>query len=241
MVKLSDRLLEVGGGLIVAFPQDDGLRGYFFKVTGYTPFLYKYTQLGAMAAGTGTSFDYLGESGLGSGQDILRIERDDFHVYHIGITPINPNLRIYKTVSPLGDAISALDRKKSTDWAVPSQGTDYDFYTGKQAGDVYDPEVVAENLIFRAGSDDDGKSFQFGFYAEQNITAAGNILYLVGRSYKLKPITDRSVQQKMLNEIKKTHPDEKVILIPIGGLRTINLNKFVPNRWEKAGNYAFLN
>jgi len=242
-MKLSERLLDVGGNLLVGFPVEELEVGnkvvlttkfYVFKVSAWTTYFYNWNKLGALAKGGSSDLNYLGESAHGSGLDILRIERDDFQVYHIGMTPLNPNLRVYRTISPVGDVISALDRKKSSDLASVTSGSNYDYYTARQITDAFDPEVVAENLIFRAGSDDDGKSFQFGFYAEEAISA--NLpIYLVGRSYKLVPIYDDREKQKILDDaiIEPRERKVRTTSIIIGGInRAYSLAKFIPDSWE---------
>lgn len=224
-----ERVLSIGDGLIVSLPSEDKegrmvCRGFFFRITAYQPYYWEYNKLGAMNKADSKNFNYLGEDGHGSGRDIFRVERDDFHVYHVWLSPNNPHLRVYKTISPLGVTQTALDRKKSTDWADPTKGSNFDFYTAKQIPNKFDPPEVAENLIFRAASDDDGKYFKWGFYAEENISESSNILYLLGRSYKLAPVTDademRAMAQQAITQAK--YQTAKVINIQISGLNKKN-------------------
>ena len=244
--KLSDRLLDIGNHLLVAFPVErveiEGStyitsRIFIFKVAAFWPYWYKYS-LGAMSAGSYKTFNYLGETGFGSGKDIFRIEKDDFHVYHVGLVPDNPNLRVYRTVSPDGDALTALDRKAAVDFASVTAGSNFDYYDSKRIPDKFDPPAFTEWLIFRAASDDDGKYFFYGFYAEKDIPAP-NDLYIVGRGYKLLPVTDEDEKKKILEESIK-RPELRTVkttTVTINGIgkTTVTLDKFIPDSWQKVG------
>jgi len=248
METISQRLLDIGDNLIVAFPvKETEVEGtkvttsilYFFKVAACWPFYYEWNRISAIPAGTGLDFNYLGTTGHGSGDDILRIERDDFHVYHFGMSPDQPYVRIYRTISPVGTALSALDRKAVTDMASPIAGSNFDYYTGKQIPDKFDPPSFTENLVFRAGSDDAGKYFQFGFYAEQSVSA-GMPFYLIGKGYKLIPVVKREKKEEILEEatLQRRFQKVKTITVTIGGIWTsYSLAKFVPDSWDRVGNY----
>ena len=251
--RMSDRLLEIGENLLVAFPVEKAKvskgestwevvtsRIYTFKVGAWYPFLYDWNKLGGLSKGNYSGLNYLGETGHGSGSDILRIERDDFHVYHFFLTPDDPHCRIYKTISPIGDVLSALDRKLATDLAKVSAGSPFDSYTLKDCKDKFDPTTVAENLAARWGSDDDGKYMQWGFYAIETLPSTYTF-YLRGRGYKLIPVVDRAKQKEMLEQALLPPEKQRVktITITIGGIwkTDFTLGKFVPDSWENIENY----
>jgi hypothetical protein len=253
MERMSDRLLDIGENLIVAFPVKEydvpisetktisaqTSLCYVFRVSAWYPFYYEWDKLGALSKGGYSGLNYLGETGHGSGDDILRIERDDFQVYHVFLAPDDPNVRIYRSISPVGSVLSALDRKVSSDLASVSSGSKFDCYTGKQVVDKFNPTSIAENLVFRAGSSDSGKSFQWGFYAIESIPSTYTF-YLIGRSYKLIPVTDETMRKKIIIEsmLPADKQERRTISITIGGLAKPNfsLSKFVPDDWDIVDN-----
>lgn len=263
MLTMSDRLLDIGENLLISFPNEKvevkktvsqgkgnavervvkayTSRIFLFKVGAWYPFFYEWDQIGALAAAGSSGLDYLGSSGHGSGDDILRIAEDDFHVYHFALVPSNPNVRIYKTISPIGDVLSALDRKKSSDLASVSSGSKFDHYTGRMISNNFDPDIVAENVVFRAASNDDGQYFQWGFYAINSIPA-GSPFFLIGRGYKLIPVVDEKEQQEMLKESMTPIDKRKTrtTSVTVGGIYNtdFSVSSFLPNDWDNIGNYV---
>jgi hypothetical protein len=83
--QMSDRLLNVGEGLIIGFPSyqaQDGptdlqnlgsTRAYFLTVSRVAELHIEYTQLPSLSNGQTLNFDYLGDTGHGSGEDIFRV------------------------------------------------------------------------------------------------------------------------------------------------------------------------
>ena len=252
---MSDRLLDVGSVLMLAVPRRIRFRGheiissriYFFKVGAAWPFYWEYDKMPAIPAKSGTSWGYFGEDGFGEGDDILRIERDDFHCYHIFVTPDYPDLRVFRKLSTHDTAFSALDRKKSTDLPNPKAGTNVnsDFYDLKlisaKGGSKWNPSSDCETLVIRVKGTDEGKTYQWAFYNPANSDIpAGTPVYILGRAYKLLPITDRTIMQKLLSlslRRKEGARANRIIKISLGDLYKgeWRFEGVLPKVWDEVG------
>ena len=248
---MSDRLLDVGSVLMLAVPRRIRFRGheiissriYFFKVGAAWPFYWEYDKMPAIPAKSGTSWGYFGEDGFGEGDDILRIERDDFHCYHIFAVPDNPDLRVFRKLSTHEKGFSALSRKLTTDLPDPSTGTniDRDYYDLKLLGNKFNPSSVAETLVIRARGVDEGKFYQWAFYNPTNEDISpGTPIYLMGRGYKLLPITDRTIMQKLLSLSLRRREGvraNKIIKISLGDLYKgeWRFEGVLPKVWDTVG------
>lgn len=248
--RISERLRDVGQGFIAAFPDNDaninandhviqGLKGYFFRVAQSVPFYFKYSQLGAVTAGAGNAldFDYLGDTGLGSGNDILRVEDDDFHVMQFGLAPESVDLRVYYKVSPDSDANTSLDRSPFSG-PDPTAASNFDYFDLRRVDNVaskFDPPAFTERLSFRNSEQTAGQFLQFGFEAfGRDVNANQSVLHLTGAAYKLVPVTDEETQDTM-EEVVVTDPVDPEIpttLVSVGGITDYNLGTQKPDAWD---------
>lgn len=243
---ISDKLLETGGKLVINFPVEDtekkpsGLvtsRMYVFEVSAYHPYNARYTQLPAMNSGDSISFNYLGDTGVGSGEDVLRVEQDDFHILHFGYTSDAKGLRIYESISPQDRAATALNRKSNSELPTPEVGSNNSYSIGARIDDIYDPPATTERVSFR--NDEDGEFLQFGFYAETDI-AAGTPINLTGRGYKVLPVTDKKKQRDIVREAQKREDmrEMQVSVVQVGGIgSTYRLGEYIPDEWKDQENY----
>lgn len=242
---ISDRTLTQGDGLILGFPTEDvtiagkedfhALRGYFMKVSSAQTLYYEYDQLSSFNSGDTVDFGYLGESSHENrsnnpGEDIFRIEDDDWHLLHFGYTPQTPALRVYHKISQSNQSNAGFNRRGSSTGPVP--GDDRSFVTSKRSGSPADPSAITERASFR--NDDDGELLEWGFEATDDISAAAAQLNFIGQGYKLLPVTDEQERERMM-EIAQTGSSEgdyEVSLIQLGGLYDYRVGQLEPEAWD---------
>lgn len=246
---MSDRVRDVGDGLILAFPLTNTqvagqtirtTRLYFFRVSSETRYFQRYTSLGNITSGSttpATGFQFLGDSGVNSGSDIFRIENDDWHVMHFGLVPANPNLLVYTAVSPDSNGNPAQERTGTDEDIVP--GTDdRGWYSSRQVDDVYDPPKFTERVSFR--NDKDGEFLQWAFWNDGPNTLSGGDLDLLitGGGYKVQPVTRNAVQNVMLENAlsRPEDPEIDTILHQVGGVNEYTLGTEEPDEWGEVEN-----
>jgi len=106
---MSDVTLGPGDNLVIVFPEGNDARiemekggilgvpygrAFFFKVVLASQLRFHYDLFDTLAALTGLDYDYLGDTGHGTGNDILRIQDDDWWIYHFGYSPLQDSLRV---------------------------------------------------------------------------------------------------------------------------------------------------
>lgn len=244
--RISDRVRDVGDGLILAFPIDTtdvaGQRDlrttklFFFRVASETRYFQRYTSLANITSGSTTptnGYGFLGGTGVDSGSDIFRVENDDWHVMHFGFSPVNPNLQVFQAVSPNANGDPAQDRNGQGEDIVP--GTDdRGWITTPQITDFYDPPAATERVSFR--NDRDGEFLLWAFFNDGSSTLSGGDLDLLfsGRGYKLQPITDREQQDLMMRMAMSRPSDPAIdtILHQVGGVNEYTLGSEEPDEWQ---------
>lgn len=243
--RMSDRALGHGQGLIVMFPVQQAqninvgnkdistVRAFFFKIAKHQEFYFRYTQLGGIDAGNANALDYdfLGDTGHGTGNDILRLENDDFKVYHIGIGLNSPDLRVYESLDP-SNPNRAVDHSNQNA-PDPTTGDQFGFYDSKGQDDRFDPPARTERLSIR--DDSSGEFLQYGFFAENDVSEPNTDLEVVGKTYQLRPVQSRSEQEFMLEQHRLRQADRnvsmKVIAVQIGGIFPYELGQSLPGGW----------
>lgn len=230
--KISDRLLNEGDNLIILFGTETGTvkneevtvgRGFFFKVLTWSRFRYEYDQLENIGPQSGKDYKYLGSDGMNSGDDILRIVDDAWWLYHFAFATDSSDLRIYRRMQgkvPVGGL-----EYSDADRPDPTAGDNFGYISGAEIEDYYNPPAFTEMVCWQTGGTS-SPLWEFGFYNENpNKTLRGR-LNLVGRQYKVVPITNPDVMKKMARgEIKRT-------IISVGGLRLSREETFIPNAWR---------
>lgn len=241
--RISERVREVGDGLILAFPiatadvagqNIDTVRLYFFRVSSETRYFQKYTQLAAINSGTTTptsGYGYLGDTGVDSGSDIFRLSTDDWQVMHFGVGTTHPDLEVFTAVSPKANGNPAQDRDGTNENIVP--GTDdRGWYSQVQIPDQYDPPAFTERVAFR--NDKDGEFLRWAFHADgTNLSGSDLDLYFTGGGYKLQPVTHAPTQDLMI-EMALSRPESPsldTILHQVGGVTDYNLGTEEPDSW----------
>lgn len=242
---MSERVRDVGDGLILAFPIADTevagatvetVRLYFLRIGAETRYFQKYTALANIAAGNTTpttGYGYLGDTGVDTGDDIFRIETDDWHLMHFGVGTSHPDLEVFYAVSPRANGDPAQDRTGTGEDITP--GTDDRGWISEvHIPDRYDPPAFTERVAFR--NDDSGEFLQWAFHNDGGAQLAGNELdlYLTGRGYKTQPVTDPETQDLML-QMALSRPADPVldtIIHSVGGITQYTLGTEEPDEWK---------
>lgn len=246
---IRERTLDVGGRLLISFTTERaGIENdkrtsevWVFKVLRvFDRFIYKYSGLEQMDDGDTLEFDYLGEDGHGSGDDILRIEQDDWHVMHFGYAPEESDLKIWESTPVMRHGGTAIDRHNPDEFA--QVGDDFDYIDGNMIEDKYNPPEITERVSFR--NDSDGEFAQFGFENDsgEEIAEADNILWLTGASYKLMPVMDGDRRKDIIRESFKKPKDREIQIanITVGGIYDYRMGEAIPDDWQDTRNFEIV-
>ena len=245
--RISEVLLNAGDNLVVLFPEENTAevnigkqgaigvplaRAYFFKVSVASRLVRIYDLFDPLAPQTGVTYNYLGDTGHGSGNDILRLSEDDWWAYHFGYSPLQDSLRVYRRIG---------NQPNETGWEYvtpdrpdPTRGDPYGFIRGVEVEDYYDPPVKTETLAFR--NDKAGQLWQFGLYNEHPELTIDPAILIVGKAYRLIPIVDKSVMLKILYG----EPGYQRRMITIDGVRAYREEAYIPREWKLAGNEMYV-
>jgi hypothetical protein len=239
---IKERLLGTGDNLILLFAtkESGGVSGerppagraFFFKVLAATELQRKYTDIMTAETAdyldteTGVDWGYLGDTGIGSGDDVLRIEDDDWWIYHFGYAPLQWSLRVYKRLD-VGDPQTGWEYSLS-DEPDPTNGDRYGFIAGREVIDYWDPPKDTETVAFR--SREEGRMWNWGFYNESDERQINPILNIIGAAYKTIPIVKSTIQDKLITgEIPRR-------LITVDGIKNFNEETIIPKAWKAVGN-----
>lgn len=241
---ISDRIRDVGDGLVLGFPietadvanqQINTVRLYFFRVASQTRYFQRYTSLSDIASDATTplnGYDYLGNTGVGSGDDIFRISTDDWHLMQFGFATAHPDLHVYTAVSPASNGNPAQDRTGQGEDITPGSD-ERGYFDLAHIDDQYDPPADTERLSFR--NDKDGEFLQWAFYNDGDNTLSGGDLdfYLTGRGYKLQPVVEEEMQTVMLQSAlaSPNTPTMDTVYTQIGGLTNYTFGTEEPEGW----------
>lgn len=242
---ITERVRGVGDGLILGFPIEstdvaghdiETVRLYFFRVASETRYFQRYTSLSSIASGSTTpsdAFDYLGDTGVGSGSDIFRLSTDDWQIQHFGFATNHPDLQVFTAVSPHSNGDPAQDRTGQGEDIEP--GTDdRGYYEQAQIADQFDPPASTERVSFR--NDNDGEFLEWAFHNDGSNTLSGSELdlYFTGRGYKLQPVTSEEMQKLMVQTALASLPEPTLDTIyhQVGGVNNYTLGTEEPDAWE---------
>lgn len=240
---ISQVLLSLGDNLVVLFAEgndakinDCGVplgRAFFFKVAAETELRRRYQLFAQLEPQTGVNYNYLGDVGHGAGNDILRINDDDFWVYHFGYSPKQDDLRVYKR---LATEVGITGFEYTTpDLPNPVVGTPYGYIKGREVRDYYDPPLCTETLMFR--NDSRGQLWHFGLWNESIDLETGQIdplLLIRGKAYRLIPIIKKDMMTRILHGEIPRH------MITFDGIKNIREETYIPLSWKKAGNEMYV-
>lgn len=230
--RISDRILDEGDNFILLFPAESGRvgkqevtigRGFFFKVLSWDRFFLEYDHLSALAVAGSADYNYLGTTGHGTGDDVLRIKDDEWWMYHFGFSMSADAIRTYRRLA--GRLALGGFEYHDADEPSPVTGDDYGYVLGSEVEDAYDPPAYTETMCWYTGKTDK-PLWEWGFYNEHPVKQLTGKLILVGRQYKVIPITKESVQIDMIaGRIPRS-------IISVGGLRMTREEAFIPDDWK---------
>lgn len=241
MKNISDALRWTGDNIVLVFPTKDAGRvvdetppagrAFFFKILSATKLVRKYTDimtaetLDYLDTETGIDYDYLGDEGIGAGDDILRIENNPWWIYHFGFTPAQNSLRVYRRLSISGNITGwEYEPKDSPD---PTEGADFGFVRGAEVENYFDPPIDTEMVQFHNHSD--GEMWEFGFYNESDEHRINPYLYITGRAYYLIPVVSRQSQIDLL------YGKEYRRLITMPPFEKYDESTVIPGEWIDVG------
>jgi hypothetical protein len=187
---ISEALLFENQNLAILIPKEIRktieYKAFFFRVTRASPILKIYSQeLPTLAPGDKTEFKYVGELGLGMGNDIFEIlDEFPFRMYHFGIGIAPGYVKLYRQI-PAGNIVMSWIRKSPT-----VVGEEFDYIDGFNSP-FDNPTVFSETLIFRK------LSFNIALFNDGSISTRPSLKFL-GKNYEVIPITERTLIEKMI-------------------------------------------
>jgi hypothetical protein len=205
----------------------------FFEVKGYSHLQYRKLDLfdssgnkrGPIGSQSGLSFSRLHDS---NGDDIARVGTDEnaWQLSHFSVSVLNPDIRVYPR-------IPATEPHPAWSWAVggepdPSNGSEYGFVSGERMN-WEDPPAELQTVAFQSG---DRSQIQYGFYNENPNIQISPSLNVLGRTYRVSPITQEKEQNQVLKEaMEEDSPSEVITLSGVTDTVTFTY----PEEWEEAG------
>jgi len=244
---LSDILLNTGDNLVIVFPEPTDAevsrgngrigvpygRAFFFKVVLAGNLRFFYDLFDNLDPETGVNYGYLGDTGHGTGNDVLRIEEDDWWVYHFGYSPLQDTLRGYRRVH--GRANETGFEYQTPNRPDPTLGDNFGYIRGAEVYNWFDPPVETETVMFR--NDRDGQLWEFGLYNEHPDLRIDPAIFIGGKAYRVVPVTDSESMEKML---KGDPAPFRRRVITIDGIRDWREEAYIPLEWKEVGNEMYV-
>lgn len=165
-----------------------------------------------------------------NGNEILRNDDDDWFVYHLGVSPLQGEVRVYPQIpdSQPGGVFQYLGSNRPS--AVNADPVGY--ISGDDHPSWYDPETgFSTTLAWNTGVNTD---IRYQFYNEHKTRRAIPRLNIFGAGYVLSPIVDEDVQRNLLNGVSTNNP--AVAHVEYGPIRE-TYSYEVPDEWDSVGNY----
>jgi len=212
---ISKVLLKENDNLALIFPKkiakSPEFELYFFRVMRRYPLHRIYDDLSEVAPEGTLDFNFLGEGGLGVGDNILTVwEERPFRILHFAVGVKPSDIWIYKA-QPADVAQTGFAYK-----APPKVGDERDFIPG-ELSPFESPTVATETILYYKAS------VQLGFKNNAAFTVKP-VLRFLGAGYDCIPIVDDDFINKMLAGIKP------VRYVTVGGLRYFDYT--VPEEWK---------
>lgn len=216
---------------------------WFFKVEASRRITYRpYNGAQAVAAyhkqDEGTERPYLNpdEGTLpvqlidSSGEEILRNDDDQWFVYHIGVSPLQGNIRVYPQI-PDAQPGGVFQYLGSNRPAAPA-GDPVGYISGDDHPSFYDPQTgISTTLAWDTGTN---TNIRYQFYNENKTRRKIPLLNVFGAGYVLTPVEQESVQRNLLKEAHTG--SDNITHIEWGPIRE-TFSYDVPDQWDTVGNY----
>jgi len=217
MKPISEVLLREGEDFVIALPittrrtTEIALAG--FRVLRKHPLVYTWTSAPTLepygSEDATTDFNYIGENGLGEGDDIFEIpEEYPWRIYHFGIGIRPSDIAVYRAF-PAGYTAEGFAFK------VPVKpGDKRDFFTGAES--PYDnPTSISETVVFYK------MSFTIAL-ANFGAQAVKPTLKFLGAAYDVAMYRSKADLETLLSR--------NVRVITVGGLREFPWS--IPEEWK---------
>jgi len=245
---MSEVVLSSGDNLIIVFPEGNDARiempgggevgvpygrAFFFKVVLASNFRYHYDLYGNLEKLTGLDYAFLGDTGPGAGNDILRIQDDDWWVYHFGYSPLQDTLRVYRKVEARANE-SGLEYTQPNE-PNPTLGDQYGYVKGAEVYNWFDPPAKTETIAFRNRRE--GRLWRFGLYNEHQDLGIDPAIMICGRAYRLDPVIEHDSMEKML---KGDPAPFRRRIFTVDGLKDWREEAYVPNEWKQTKNELYV-
>jgi len=186
---------------------------YFFRVARVYPLERVYV-LPEMRPGDLIEFTYLGENGLGSGDDVFAMtEEKPYRMLHFGVGVDPKNVKVWKQ-QPAGFTATGWSKKTPT-----RAGDPIDYFDGNLSP-FEEPTRVSETIMWYKGS------VYFAFRNDEPIAVTPK-LHILGAGYDTWLIADRIIADKMVKGVIPCR------FISIGGLSEIQYT--IPDEWKGKG------
>jgi hypothetical protein len=165
-----------------------------------------------------------------SGQEILRNDDDAWFVYHIGVSPLQGDIRVYPQIpdSQPGGVFQYLGSNRP----AGVSGDPVGYISGDDHPSYYDPEKgLATSLVWDTGVNTD---IRYQFFNEHKTRDITPLLNISGAGYVLSPVTDNNIQENII-EAANTGA-ESVTHVDWGPIRE-TFTYELPDEWQSSGNY----
>jgi len=214
---ISQAILNEGEDFILAFPitarrtMEIALAG--FRVLRKHPLVYTWTSAPTLepygSEDATTDFNYVGEDGLGEGDDIFEIPDEyPWRIYHFGIGIRPSDVAVYRAY-PAGYPTEGFA------WKTPvSPGDKRDYFTGAESP-FDNPTTVSESVVFYKLS----FTIALSNFSAQSVKP---VLKFLGAAYDVAMYRSKADLETLLSR--------NVRVITVGGLREFPWS--IPEEWK---------
>ena len=215
LTPIAELILRENDNLAIAMPVTDlkEVDLYFFRVFRLYALQRTYdSELTELASGGTVDFNYLGDTGIGTGKNILEVyERFPFRMLHYGIGGAPGEVWLYKAQPPDVQATGF-----GYEVEAPKVGDKRD-YVPFSLSPLDTPTRLTESIVFHKFT------AHYGLYNSSARTIRPN-LRILGAGYDCVQITSRRFIDAMLNGRKPCR------ILTAGSLRTFTYD--VPDTWK---------
>jgi hypothetical protein len=210
-------ILKENMNFAIIFPVDVRKRMefelYFFRTARVHPIERVYV-LPELAPNEIKTFTYLGESGLGTGDDIFKMsEERPFRILHFGIGVYPENVKVWRQ-QPAGYTMTGWSKATPT-----KEGDPIDYFDGNLSP-FQEPTIASETLMWYKGS------LYMAFRNDEPVSVTPK-LRILGAGYDVWLITDKGLADKMVKGVIPCR------FISVGGLYEGQYT--VPEEWKGKG------
>lgn len=186
---------------------------YFFRVVRTHP-LERIYVLPELSPGTLQDFTFLGEEGLGIGEDIFAMsEERPYRILHFGIGVYPEDLKVWRQ-QPAGYTMTGWSKRTPT-----KSGDPVDYFTGRESP-FDEPTRISETVMWLKGS-------LYLAYRNDEPVSVTPKLHFLGAGYDVWLLTDKALADKFVKGVIPCR------FISVGGLAEIHYT--LPDEWKGKG------